>query len=64
MALPPLGSSGFWSFLHQHLRDLHVGEVLLLLQAIQELPDGGIRAGEHTVESVMPTLRNVAGSWK
>ena len=42
VVLPTLGSSGFWSFLHQHLRDLDVGEVLLLLQAIQELPDGGI----------------------
>ena len=64
MALPPLGSSGFWSFLHQHLRDLDVGEVLLLLQAVQELPDGRVRTGEHAVEAVVPSLRYVARSWK
>ena len=58
--LPPLGSSGFWSFLHQHPRDLDVCEVLLLLQAIQELPDGGVRTGEHAVEALVPTLRYVA----
>ena len=29
--VPPLGSSGFWSFLHQHLRDLDVCEILQLL---------------------------------
>ena len=43
---------------------ISTSEVLLLLLAIQELPDGGVRTGEHAAEAVVPTLRYVAGSWK
>ena len=48
--VPPLGSSGFWSFLYLHLRDLDACEVLLHLQAVQELRNGGVRTAEHAVK--------------
>ena len=46
------------------LGNFHVSEVLLLLQDIQELPDGRVRASHHGVEAVMPHFSQVRGSGK
>ena len=64
IVLPPLGSSGFRSFLHQHLRHLHVGDILLFLETFQELPYRRVGTGEHGVTPVVPPLCYITGSWK
>ena len=46
----------------QVLRDLAVGEALLQLAALQELPHGGLGAADEGLEAVVPALHHVGGA--